>query len=185
MNARGTVTLETDRLVLRRFVVSDADAAYANWCSDTGISRFLSWPPHADVAVTRRIVDGWVSGYARDDFFQWAIATRDHGELIGSIGVVGSDDDIAAVEIGYCIGSRWWGNGLATEAVGRVAQYLLTEAGLNRVSARYDEANGASARVLEKCGFRFEGVQRASLRNNSGIRDAVTVALLASDLVAQ
>ena len=52
MDHKGTVTLETERLQLRCFTEEDAESMYRNWASDPEVTKYLTWPPHADVNVT-------------------------------------------------------------------------------------------------------------------------------------
>ena len=63
MNHLGTVELETTRLKLRRFTVEDAENMYKNWASEDEVTRFLTWPPHANVNVTRELLSTWVKEY--------------------------------------------------------------------------------------------------------------------------
>lgn len=53
----GTLRLETDRLILRQFSVTDAAAMYKNWASDSDVTKFLTWPPHADVNITKAVLE--------------------------------------------------------------------------------------------------------------------------------
>jgi [ribosomal protein S5]-alanine N-acetyltransferase len=76
----------------------------------------------------------------------------------GAIGMIGVTPDEHRATIGYVIARRSWGHGLATEAAHEVMRALLEVAGFERVWAVCDVENGASARVLEKIGMRFEGV---------------------------
>ncbi|MEG1579356.1 MAG: GNAT family N-acetyltransferase, partial [Oscillospiraceae bacterium] len=73
MNHKGTVTIETPRLLLRRFTLADSDAAFRNWTGDDRVTEFLRWRSHGSVEVTREILQTWVEGYQKDDFYQWAI----------------------------------------------------------------------------------------------------------------
>lgn len=70
MQHKGTVRLETDRLILRRFRLDDSGAAFQNWTSDKRVTEFLRWPAHDTVNTTKKILQTWVDGYARDDFYQ-------------------------------------------------------------------------------------------------------------------
>ena len=60
---KGTVRLETDRLILRRFTLDDAPAMFNNWANDPEVTKYLSWEPHADLEVTREILRTWVNSY--------------------------------------------------------------------------------------------------------------------------
>lgn len=53
MNHKGTIQLETKRLILRRFAIDDAPAMFKNWASDPEVTKFMTWPTHKDVGVSR------------------------------------------------------------------------------------------------------------------------------------
>ena len=59
MNKTGTQRLETQRLILRRFEIEDADDMYNNWASDPEVTRYLTWPVHSSVEVTRSLLTEW------------------------------------------------------------------------------------------------------------------------------
>ncbi len=60
MNKAGTQRIETDRLILRRFRLEDAEDMYANWASDPEVARFLTWPTHSSVEVTKSLLADWI-----------------------------------------------------------------------------------------------------------------------------
>ena len=138
MEHRGTVTLETPRLILRRLTLADAEPMYRNWASDPGVTKFLTWPTHSSVEVTKQILALWTSHYEELNYYQWGIVVKDENALIGTIAAVKTDDEIKAAEIGYCIGQNWWHKGYTSEALGAVIHFLLDEVGLNRITARHD-----------------------------------------------
>ena len=181
MRHGGTKRLETERLVLRRFTVEDAPQMYANWASDPVVTEFLTWPTHDSVEVTRQVLTSWVEGYARPDAYNWALELKESGEVIGSLSVVRADDDIAELELGWCMGRAYWGRGLMPEAAAAVVGYLFDEVGANRICAKHDVNNPKSGRVMEKIGMRLEGVHRQAGRNNKGVVDLAVHAVLASD----
>ena len=84
MNHCGTQKLETERLVLRRLTLADAEAVYRNWASDPEVTRFLTWPAHPDVSLTRKLLESWASRYSDGAYFQWAIGLKESGAVIGS-----------------------------------------------------------------------------------------------------
>ena len=88
---------------------------------------------------------------ARRDLF--AIRLKETGRLIGII--LYSDEKEDSCEIGYGLGSDYWGKGYATEAVRRFLEYLFREKGMQTVYASYFTGNDASRRVMEKCGMTF------------------------------
>ena len=178
---KGTQWLETPRLILRRAIMEDAEAMLRNWASDRSVTKFLTWPPHDSIAVTRMVLEDWISQYRQDNFYQWMIVLKEIGEPIGSISVVRQNDQVEEAEIGYCIGANWWHRGLMSEALAAVIRYLFTEVGMNRIAARHDPKNPHSGGVMRKCGMIYEGTNRACDRNNQGICDAAQYAILRRD----
>jgi len=185
MEHKGTKRLETERLLLRPFRESDGEAMFRNWANDPEVCRYLTWGPHETVNDSRGIAALWASRSGEPAFYQWAIELKELGEPIGSISVVRRDDTVAAAEIGYCIGRRWWGSGLTPEALRAVVRYLITEVGVNRVSARHDVGNPNSGRVMRKAGMTAEGVLRAAGRNNQGVVDMAVYSILAKEFYEQ
>lgn len=182
MKHTGTQPLETDRLLLRRFVMEDADALFRNWASDDEVTKYLTWPTHADVETSRHVLKDWTERYAREDWYQWAIVCKDNGpEPIGSIAVVSLKDSVAMANIGYCIGRSWWHMGITSEALQAVIDFLFREVGMQRIEARHDPQNPHSGGVMKKCGMQYEGTLRRSDSNNQGICDACYYAILAEE----
>ena len=69
MKNSGTVRMETKRLVLRPYVIEDADAMFRNWANDPQVTKYLTWEPHKDVEETKKILEGWIASYESKDFF--------------------------------------------------------------------------------------------------------------------
>ena len=172
MKHLGTKNIYTDRLTLRPFTMDDADAMFHNWASDPEVTKYLTWPAHSNVEISRMVLKDWLFQYEKENYYQWAIVLKDLGEPIGSISVVNMDDRVQKAEIGYCIGKSYWHKGYTSEALSAVMQFMFTEVGCRRIEARHDTANPNSGKVMEKCGMRFEGTLRKSDRNNQGICDA-------------
>lgn len=181
MKHLGTKNIETDRLILRQFTLGDAGAMYRNWASDPEVTKYLTWPTHSSVEISRTVLSDWVSHYAEENYYQWAIVPKDLGEPIGSISAVHLNDRVGKIEIGYCIGQAWWHQGITTEAMGALIRFLLDEVGANRVEACHDPNNPHSGAVMAKCGMQFEGIQRQAGINNQGLCDLRWYAILASD----
>ena len=178
---KGTQTMETQRLILRRAVREDAEPMFRNWASDPEVTKYLTWPAHSNIAVSEMVIGSWLQEYEKDSYYQWMIVLKELGEPIGSISVVRQNDRVEEAEIGYCIGSRWWHRGIVSEALTAVMRYLFEEVGMNRVAARHDPNNPNSGRVMRKCGMIYEGTARSADRNNQGVCDAAHYAILRSD----
>lgn len=178
----GTQRIETDRLILRRYKIEDADAMYKNWASDSEVTKFLTWQPHPSVDVSRSIIEDWLKEYSDKKYYQWAIVLKDNGnEPIGGISVVHMNEDISMVHIGYCLGRAWWRRGIMSEALKAVTDFMFDTVEVDRVESRHDPRNPNSGKVMQKCGMKYEGTLRSADWNNQGICDACYYALLRSE----
>lgn len=176
----GTRTIETERLVLRRFTMEDAQAVYDNWANNPEVTRFLQWKPHQDVDETEGILADWISRYDDGGWYNWAIELKERGEPIGNISVVQQDERARRAHIGYCIGKQWWHQGIMTEALSAVIKYLFSE-GYLRIDSRHNVNNPHSGDVMKKCGMQYEGTFKGYEYDNSGIGDASFYAILKED----
>ena len=181
MEHLGTKILETPRLILRPFRPEDAEPMYRNWASQEEVTRFLTWPTYENVDSAHGFIRFMGEQYPNRDYYQWAMELRSLGEPIGSISGVRVFPETESVEIGYCIGSAWWGQGLMPEALGEVLRFFFEEVGVNCVRACHDPRNPNSGRVMRKCGMRRDGLRRAASRNNQGVCDEVWYSLLRSE----
>ena len=182
MKHLGTKTLETSRLLLRRFCIDDAQATYHNWASDDQVTKYLTWPSHTSPAITSAVLQSWVELYAEPDYYQWAIVLKSaRDQPIGSIAVVSLEDSVKKAQIGYCIGQAWWHKGIMTEALNAVIHFMISEVGMNRVEARHDVNNPNSGKVMQKCGMTLEGIHRQADMNNQGLCDEACYAILKNE----
>jgi len=181
MKHLGTIKLETDRLILRRFTLDDAMDMYRNWASEPEVTKFLTWKTYESPKDADAILKIWDENYAQPDFYQWAIELKQIGQPIGSISVVHLNDQVASAEIGYCIGKAWWKQGITAEALDRVIRFLFDEVGMNRIEAKHDVNNPNSGKVMQKCGMIHEGIHRQADYNNQGLCDVACYAILKSE----
>ncbi|MEU9889002.1 GNAT family protein [Sphaerisporangium sp. NPDC051011] len=151
--------LSTSRLILRHFRPDDAEILSA-YRSDPDVARYQSWDAPVPLDRARSLIAIYAAGDPRvPGWFQYAVE-RD-GVLIGDVGVKLHDTRMQA-DIGYTLAAAHQGQGYATEAVRRVIEDLF-EHGVRRVSAECDARNLRSARLLERLGFRREGLRRAKM----------------------
>ena len=182
LNHKGTVTIETDRLILRPFAMEDAEAMFRRWDSDDEVTKHLTWPTHSSLEISKMVLTDWTSHYPEPDFYNWAIVLKENGpEPIGNISVVGIDNKVDAATMGYCMSRAHWRKGIMAEALTAVIAFLFDEVGFNRVEADHDPNNPASGRVMVKSGMLHEGILRQAGRSNQGIIDVSRWAILKSD----
>ena len=138
--------METERLILDRFSESDRDGyfrciAHDRKVLETFMCRYAGSQDEVDTAPL-----------AADERV-FAVRLKETGKLIGMILYFGEEDD--SCEIGYALGSEYWGRGYASEAASRFLSYLFLERGFRRVCASHFAGNAASGRVMQKCGMSF------------------------------
>ena len=156
MKALGTQTIETERLILRRFVEGDARAMFDNWASRSENLTYVTWNSHLNVEQTRNSIGNWVASYDNPNYYKWAICLKENpNHVIGDISLVSVDEENSSCEVGYILGMDYWGRGLMTEALKAVLSYCLDEIRLKEVNACYVSLNPASGRVMEKAGMTF------------------------------
>ena len=175
---QGTRQLTTDRLILRRFKIEDAEEMYQNWASEDEVTIFLTWPTHADSDVTKMVLNDWIGKYDEADCYNWGIEIKETGELIGNISVVAMNENTSSANLGYCMGTKWWGKGIMPEAGRAVVKYLFEEAGFHRIAAYHAEKNPKSGRVMQKIGMKYEGTVRSAGYCNQGVVDEVWYSIL-------
>jgi ribosomal-protein-alanine N-acetyltransferase len=182
LNHKGTQTIETQRLILRKAIREDAQPMFYNWASDPEVTKFLTWPTYEKVDTAHTILNLWISEYENPEFYQWMIVPKDSAEPIGTISVVRQNEETEEAEVGYCIGSEWWHQGITSEAMAAAIAFLFKEVGMKRVTARHDPNNPNSGKVMIKCGMKYLGTTIAADKNNQGICDAAYYEILNEDL---
>lgn len=170
---KGQVSMEiltTERLILRPFQTTDLEALYS-YAQNPLVGPSAGWKPHSSIEESQVILDRFIKGEE-----VWAIIFKETGQLIGSIGL--HDDpkrpDIDCRMIGYVLNQSWWGLGLTTEAAKRMIRYAFEVLNIIILSVYHYPFNNRSQRVIEKCGFKYEGtLRKASCIYNGKIFDDV------------
>lgn len=149
----GTQSIETERLLLRRYEPRDAEAMFRNWTADPAASRFWTWEPHVDVEETRGLIKSMIAGYADSAYYNWLIAQKKSDEAIGYIyfQVKEGEEDTASVH--FLLSPKLWNRGLMTEACRAALAYGFERAGFGRIVSWHHPDNPASGRVLAKAGL--------------------------------
>ena len=156
----GTQSIETERLILRRFEYSDLGSVFNNWASDEYVQKMYSEPVYETLEAARGLLDKYIGKYEDEDYYRWAVILKETGECIGQIAYFLVDTKNHFAEIEYCIGTAFQGNGFATEAAKAVIAYGFDRIGLHKVQICTKEINPKSKRVIEKCGLTYEGMLR-------------------------
>ena len=186
INHKGTQTIKTQRLILRKFKITDAENMFNNWANDPEVTKFLSWPYHKELSTTKKIINIYLEEYHNSEVYNWGIVPKEYGEVIGSITVVEMSNEKERCEIGYCISKSYWNQGITTEALKAVINYLINEIGFKRIQAKHDSDNKASGKVMLKAGMEYEGRLRKYNKNNVGeLVDCDMYSILKEDLAKE
>ena len=178
----GTVTLETPRLLLRRFTAEDALMIFANWAHDCTVTQYLTWSAHDCVQDTEALLAEWLSRYSDPAFYHWAIVLKSLGQPVGTVSAVRVHSDTEQIEVGYCLGRQWWHQRIMSEALQAVLRFWLLRCGINQVEGVHDTDNPRSGAVMQRCGMTFEGILRQAGRRIDGrLADLAIYSILAED----
>ena len=146
--------IETERLLLRPFRESDAEAFF-KCCQNPNIGNNAGWKPHGSLEESQEIL--------RSVFISqsgiWAIILKEDGRLIGSVGIIPDPkrENPQARMLGYWLDESHWGKGYMTEAVQSVLDYGFNTLQLNLITANCYPHNERSQQVLKRHGFIYEG----------------------------
>jgi [ribosomal protein S5]-alanine N-acetyltransferase len=153
--------IETERLLLRDFLLSDWNAlnSFLSNPSVTRFTHFASWNEAKRRSWLESLVEQ--SSNPRRDRYNWAITLRNNGVLIGWLiigrSLTSSERGMLDCGCGYVIDEPYWGQGYMPEALGAAFTYAFTALGTQRISADCQIDNVPSARVMEKIGMQYEG----------------------------
>jgi RimJ/RimL family protein N-acetyltransferase len=145
--------IETQRLILRRPVLADAESIFTRYASDPEVTRYVSWPRHVSLADTLAFLESRDAAGSASPAGAYLIFSRADGTLLGSTGLAVETADCACT--GYVLARDAWGRGYATEAVAAMSA-LAASLSVRRLYALCHTAHRASAHVLEKSGFTRE-----------------------------
>jgi len=157
--------LETDRLILRRFKLSDLTDFY-EYAKNPNVGPNAGWDYHKSRDESLHLLKNFVESEE-----VWALELKDELKVIGSIGLHKDRkrDNKSACMIGYVIGEDYWGKGLATEAAKEVIKYAFEQLNASILSVYHYPFNDKSKAVIDKCGFEFEGILRFSTVTYNGL----------------
>lgn len=172
--------LETERLIIRQVRRSDAKELY-ELCRRPETSKYAHWSPHTSLYATKSYISYLLSLKRKHQLTGFVIVEKQSGKLIGTCSYVSIDEDYKTAEIGYCILKEYWGQGFAKEAVDSLLWYGFEEINLQRIYARVLPENIQSVRVLQKCGFTFEGTLRKGFYYKGQVSNVLLYAITDED----
>lgn len=176
--------LDTPRLHLRPLAEHDEDALFALF-SDPRVMRYWSTPPWTQRAKARAMVDRDREAMASGEHLRLGIVRTSDERLVGTCTLFQLVPGCRRAEVGYALVPAAWGQGLLQEALGALLDHGFGAMDLNRVEADIDPRNTASARSLERLGFRHEGLLRERWIVDGEVSDSALYGLLQRDWLAR
>ena len=176
----ASITLRTERLLLRPIRESDADALFAIF-SDARVSRYLSHPAWTDISSAHALVERTMTAVNTDKYVYFGIERAVDGKLIGECSLFNLMPQSRRAEVGYTLAHEAWGKGYINEALVALLEFGFTQLDLNRVEADIDPRNVASARTLDRLGFQREGLLRQRWIVGDEVSDTAIYGLLAHE----
>lgn len=178
----GTPIIETERLILRKLKLTDAQTVFDSWLSDERVSDNRVSAAHKSVFETNERIGEIVSEYLKNNFCWWGIEQKVDGVLIGEIDLYDFDEATGNCEVSYSIGYEWWNKGYATEALRAVVEFGFRQMNVHKIAAAHNTDNPASGKVLSKVGMVQEGVIRHMIRNaKNQYKDCAVYGILQED----
>lgn len=177
-------TLKTERLILRETTEADAPALFELY-RDPEMLRFITFSTHTSLADTLGFIGWMANAFQQQDSIRWGIQLKQANRLIGTGGLHFWKHELRMMEVGYHIGRPFWGAGYATEALRALVDFGFGRLNLNRIEGRHNAGNEASGRVMEKLGFKREGVWRQREFKDGAFVDVVQFSLLREEYVLE
>lgn len=162
-----TKLFETERLILRRFELADAEDMFKNYCSSENVTRYMTWNPHPSVEDTKAYLTNVVMPKYDEGAYVWAIVLKEINEVIGCIDINHYDTRKKHACFGWVIGEKFWGKGIMPEAATVIRDYMFSE-GFVRLWAIHNTGNLKSGRVMQKIGMIHEGTLHKYAFDNQG-----------------
>jgi [ribosomal protein S5]-alanine N-acetyltransferase len=172
--------IKADRVKLRELTEVDVPSLYAVF-SNPDVMRYWSSEPIATVDDARALLDEIHACSAAKTLFQWGVAMRDDDRVIGTCTLFHLDERNRRGEIGYALARDQWGKGLMQEALTALLDYVFGTLNLHRIEADVDPGNSASLRLLERLGFRREGLLCERWLVGGAAQDSVLLGLLSRE----
>lgn len=155
LNHLGTETIETERLILRQYVISDKDDMFHNWVTDSEVCKWWTWEPHKSMDITEQLLSVWVCEYNNLSCYHWVIICRENNQAIGYVYLNDINETDLTANINYLVSRKYWNRGIATEASRAVLEFSFKKIGFETINSRHHEDNPASGKVMIKLGFSF------------------------------
>ncbi|QJD82784.1 GNAT family N-acetyltransferase [Cohnella herbarum] len=172
--------LETERLILRQLRHEDAVDLFDYFSKDE-VTEFYDLDSFTELKQAEELIENWNEKFNNSLTIRWGIALKSEGRIIGTCGFHKWVKKHFKAEIGYELSPRYWRQGYMKEAIDTVMKYGFEVLELNRIEALIHSGNTSSQKVLEKTGFKEEGLLKEYFYEKKRFIDAVIFSKLKKD----
>ncbi len=165
--------LETDRLTLRKFQMSDLEAHHRHITSDPEVAKTMLWQPNPDMGHARQVLERILSRYGTKDGYRWAIVRKEDAAYIGTVSLLRPDEEGGSCAFAYMLGKAFWGSGYTTEALKAVLDFAFGEMDVQTIETDHFSTNPASGAVMRKAGMTKIGILPGRYEKDGQALDAV------------
>lgn len=184
LNLNRFISLETERLILRKIESRDIRALFAYW-SDDRVTEHMNIDSFSSLWQARSMVKLLNGLVRREEGLRWAIVSKEDNKLLGTCGYHNVKKEHRRAEVGYELGIEHWGKGIMQEAIQAVLKHCFIKGDFNRIEALVNPDNQRSLNTLKKVGFSVEGELRDYEIAKGQSQNYIILSLLKRDWAAQ
>jgi ribosomal-protein-alanine N-acetyltransferase len=178
--------IQTDRLVLRQMTMDDAAELHRVF-SDNQVVKHLDWNGPSSVNEAEELILSWNQSFEGKQLLPWGIALKANNVLIGTIMLMPIRGTfimrpLPPITIGFELSKGYWNHGIMSEALKAVTDFGISEIGAHRIQAEVAPANEASLVILQRSGFKIEGLLQKYLMHQVSqvFFDVILLALISN-----
>ena len=170
--------LQSERLLLRNLTSQDVPDVFEIYSDPEVMLYFDDRYAFQELSEAEQMISGYNGAIHDKTGMRWGIVLKASGKLIGTCGFHAISDYHKRIEIGYDLNRNFWGNGFMSEALSLIIDHAYNHSDVNRIEAYVETPNKASRSLLEKLGFRMEGILREHEMCRGNLIDIQILSLL-------
>ena len=173
--------LQSQRLLLREITARDVSDIFEIYSDPEVMLYFDDRFAFQDLSEAEQMISGYQNEIRDQNGMRWGIVLKESGKLIGTCGFHAISDYHKRIETGYDLNRHYWGKGFMSEALSLIIDHAFTVSDVNRIEAFVETPNTASRSLLEKLGFKLEGLLREHEMCRGNLIDIQILSLLRKD----
>lgn len=163
-------TLSTEQLLLRKLVYADKSDIFS-YAKNPEVSKYVIWNAHETEFDSLEFLNIVYEAYNKNRPAPWGIQLKNDPRIIGTAGFVEWNKEKNEAEIGYALSQDHWNKGFITEAVREIIKFGFNVMKLERITSRCKPENTGSYKILEKCGFDYDGTVKNQMLMKGSLHD--------------